>query len=95
MKKIEITIKQAEQFNRMRAALLRIAGIGNNGRYMTPAQIKRDAEKNHGLDYEEELEMVYENIQGEARVAGSGVRAIEIPVTESEIIHKAIGPHSL
>jgi hypothetical protein len=77
-RKIEITEKQALQFNAMRATLHRIAGIGKAGRYMTPAQIRRDAEKNHGLDFEEEIEMVYENIQAEARAASSGIKSIII-----------------
>ena len=41
--------------------------------YMTPAQIRRDTD-NVGLDYEEYLEMSYENIQGEALHAIKGVR---------------------
>lgn len=41
--------------------------------YMTPDQLRRDA-KNVGLDYEEYLEMTYENIQGLAAAAIRGVR---------------------
>lgn len=41
--------------------------------YMTPDQLRRDA-KNVGLDYEEYLEMSYENIQADAQRATHGVR---------------------
>jgi len=41
--------------------------------YMTPDQIRRDA-KNVGLDYEEYLEMSYENIKAEAERAIKGKR---------------------
>lgn len=44
-------------------------------RYMTPAQIRRDAKSpDSALDYLEYLEMVYENIQSEAARAIKGVR---------------------
>lgn len=42
-------------------------------RYMTPDQIRRDA-KNAGLDYDEYLEMSYENIQLDAERAIKGKR---------------------
>lgn len=44
------------------------------GKYMTPDQIRRDAKREMGLDYEEYLEMSYENIQAEAKRAIHGVR---------------------
>ena len=54
---------------RLYDALRRIA------RYMTPDQIRRDAEKGGiGLLYEEYLEMSYENIQAEAKRATQGMR---------------------
>ena len=43
-------------------------------KYMTPDQIRRDAKREMGLDYEEYLEMSYENIQAEAKRAVHGVR---------------------
>jgi hypothetical protein len=43
-------------------------------KYMTPDQIRRDAKKGMGLDYEEYLEMSYENIQNDAKRAVHGVR---------------------
>lgn len=42
--------------------------------YQTPAQIRRNSEKQFGLPYEEALEYAYENIQQEARNAIKGVR---------------------
>lgn len=42
-------------------------------RYMSPDQLRRGA-KNVGLEYEEHIEMAYENIQAEARRATHGVR---------------------
>lgn len=44
------------------------------GKYMTPDQFRRDSGSNSGLDYEEYLEMSYENIQAEAKRATHGVR---------------------
>jgi len=44
-------------------------------KYMTPAQIARDAERTHGaLDRLEYLEMAYENIQELAKLAIKGMR---------------------
>lgn len=71
-----MTEKQREQFNRMRAMLRKISRD-----YMTPAQIRKDA-KNEGLDFDEYLEMSYENIQRDAHYAVSGVR--EIPAQAQE-----------
>ena len=64
-----MTPKQKEQFNRMRATLKRIA----NG-YQTPEQLRRNAEREYGLDVSEAMEYAYENIQQEAKRAGLGVR---------------------
>lgn len=70
-----MTTKQAQQFNRMLAALKKI-----HREYMTPDQIRRHAEgKNHfGLDYDEELGMAYENLQNEAKVASHRIKPIKI-----------------
>ena len=65
-----MTPKQKEQFNRMRTVLRRI-GRG----YMTSKQIRKDA-PNSGLDFEEYLEMSYENLQTEAANAVRGVKGI-------------------
>jgi len=49
--------------------------------YMTPTQLRRD---DIGLDYEEYLEMSYENIQMEARNAIKGVRKMKPPHLTTE-----------
>ena len=67
-----MTKKQIEQFNRMRATLIKIS----KG-YQTPAQLLRDSEKDYGLGYADALEMAYENIQGEAAFAVRSVREIK------------------
>jgi len=55
---------------RLHNTLRRIAKV-----YMKPAQIRRDADHpDSALDYEEYLEMAYENIQLEAARAIKGVR---------------------
>lgn len=61
---VNISMKQALQFNRMLAQLRKISKA-----YMTPDQIKRHSEgkNNFGIEYNEELEMSYENIQNEAK----------------------------
>lgn len=42
--------------------------------YMTPKQMRRNAEKSYGIDYEEMLEYAYENIQQLAALAIKGMR---------------------
>lgn len=70
-----MTSKQREQFNRMRDCLRR---IGHN--YQTTEQLRRDSGDDYGLDYDEALEMSYDNIQQEARNAVCGVREIKPPM---------------
>lgn len=83
-KKIEITERQAQQFNRMLSQLRKIARD-----YMTPAQMQRGHDRGRGMgpSYEEELEMAYENIQQEAVHGANGVSYIKIanpsPLTPS------------
>lgn len=67
--KVEITLRQAEQFNRMLRALKTIRA------YQTPSQMRRD---NYGLADEEVLEMAYENIQEEARQACRRVKPLPL-----------------
>ena len=43
-------------------------------RYQTPNQLRRQSEKDYGLDYEEALGYAYENIQQTAKNAIKGVR---------------------
>lgn len=59
----------SEQVLRMYDALRRIASG-----YQTPDQLRRESEKRYGLDFEEALEMAYENIQSEAQIALRGLR---------------------
>lgn len=66
--------KQQEQFNRMLAALKTISQD-----YQTPDQLRKNSEKMWGVDYEEALEMAYENIQQLAKDASKGVRLIQQP----------------
>lgn len=70
--KTEITEKQMKQFNIMRFALIDIAK-----NYKTPAQIRRDSEKQYGLDFDEAIEFSYENIQSLAKMAVKGVKSLE------------------
>jgi hypothetical protein len=70
-KKIQITEKQAQQFNRMLAMLKRISK-----QYQTPDRMKKDSDKDWGLDYTGALEMAYENIQGDAGAACKGIKQI-------------------
>lgn len=68
-----MTNKERDDYERMRVALKRIAT-----RYLTPAQLGRNAEKLLGLSYTEALEMAYENIQDDARMAVRGVRRAKL-----------------
>ena len=67
-----MTKKQIEQFNRMRQALIKIS----KG-YSSPAALRRDSDKEYGLDFEEALEMAYENIQSEAATAVRGIKEVK------------------
>ena len=44
--------------------------------YCTPDQLRKSSKKSCGLDYTESLEMAYENIQNDARMAVKNVKAI-------------------
>ncbi len=72
-KKITITEKQAQQFNKLLDACLQIS----KG-YQTPQQLQKNSEAEYGLDYEESLEMAYENIQATAKLASHRVKYISI-----------------
>lgn len=72
---ISITEEQAHQFNRMRRSLIKIHKY-----YQTPAQLRRNSEKDYGLGFEESIEMAYDNLQAEAASASRGVKEIKIPV---------------
>ena len=70
-KKVEITEKQLHQFNHMLHMLKRIT------QYQSPAQLRKNSNKDWGLDYEESLEMSYENMQSEAKVGCKNIRPIK------------------
>jgi len=61
--------KRIEREQRMYDALRRIAK-----EYQTPDQLRRQAEKEYGLEFEEALEYAYENIQADAAAAIKGMR---------------------
>jgi hypothetical protein len=72
-----MTDKQARQFNMMLSTLRKIAKD-----YMTPEKLRKNSEKMYGLEFEECIEMVYENIQGDALYAIKGIKYIEIKENE-------------
>jgi exonuclease III len=72
MKKIQITTKQAEQFNHMLSTLRRI-----HKNYM-PVEDLRMSEEAEFHGEQEVIEMAYENIQEEARNASRNVKHIKI-----------------
>lgn len=61
--------KRTERELRMYDALRRIGK-----EFQTPAQLRRSAERQYGLDYVEALEYAYENIQQLAGLAIKGMR---------------------
>lgn len=67
----KMTSKQKENYNRMRAVLIQIWK-----HYQSPDQLRRNSGKEYGLDYEEALEMAYENMQQTAKEAVRGVRGL-------------------
>jgi hypothetical protein len=74
---IKITEQKAQQFNTMLYTLRKIAKV-----YMSPDKIRKNCEKDYGLEFEECIEMVYDNIQGDAEAAARNVRPIEITKLE-------------
>lgn len=72
--KTKITEKQIEQFNRMYVTLKKISKA-----YMSPELLRRRCIKKYGLEFEEAIEMTYENIQADAHFAVKGVKIIRKP----------------
>lgn len=66
-----MTPKQKQQFNKMLLALRTI------NQYSTIRQLQKDSGTDYGLEYEEALEMAYENIKTEAQFAIKGIKPIE------------------
>ena len=67
-----MTKNQVRQFNRMRFALMRISC-----EYQTPEKLRKNAERDYGVCFEEAIEMAFENMQTDAREAVKGVREIK------------------
>ncbi len=67
---IIMTKKQIDNYNKMRNALIEIT------KYQTPYKLRKDSEKDWGVDFEEAIEMAYENIQVTAKDAVKGVRVV-------------------
>ncbi len=68
-----MTSKQIQQFNKMRATLIKISK-----QYQKPERLRKDSEKDWGLNYTEAMEMAYENIQTDAHYAVKGVKEIKL-----------------
>lgn len=71
MSKIQITEKQKQQFNLMLNALKKIKA------YQSPQKLRKDSGKDWGLDFEEAIEMAYENIQSEAAFVSKNVKPLQ------------------
>ena len=69
--KTQITEKQKAQFNSMLEALKAIKA------YQSPSKLRNDSEKDWGLEYEEALEMSYENIQATATLACKNIKPLK------------------
>ena len=76
-----MTPKQIRQWNQMRHTLLRISK-----QYMSSQKLRKESEGEYGLEFEESIEMAYDNIQGEAKSAVKGVKEIKILETKPEEI---------
>ena len=62
--------KMERDFGQMYIALQRIK------KYDTPERMRRESEKDWGLQFDECIEMAYENIQQEAK---NGLKGVRIP----------------
>lgn len=51
--------------------------------YDSPERLRRASEKNWGVPFEEAIEMAYDNVQGEAKIAIKGVRFPKPKVAEA------------
>lgn len=67
-----MTEQQKSDFNRMWTALQRII------EYQDPETLRENSQKDWGLDFEEAIEMAYENIQEEARQGVQGINRVAI-----------------
>lgn len=69
-----------EQFNRMLFTLRKIAK-----EYMTSEQLRAKSEKMYGLEFEECIEMVYDNIQEDAKFAIKGIKPYPNEINQKEL----------
>ena len=67
----QLTLKRMQTYNGMLHALKMISRD-----FMTPAQLRKKSGSYYGLDYEEALEMSYENTLELAKDASRGVKEI-------------------
>lgn len=67
-----MTEQEKINYNKMFNILLKISS-----QYQTPGEIKDNSEETFGLDFEEALEMSYDNIQLEAIMAIHGLNVIK------------------
>jgi hypothetical protein len=65
-------IKEIQNHNKMRNALIEIS------KYETVDKLRRDSEKEWGIDFDEALEMAYENMQNTAKYAVKNIRNIKL-----------------
>ena len=70
MSKIQITERQKQQFNLMLNALKKIKA------YQSPEKLRKDSKRDWGLDFEEAIEMAYENIKNEANFACKNIKPL-------------------
>ena len=68
--KIQITENQKQQFNKMLTTLKHIKA------YRSPQNLRKNSEKDLGLDFDEAIEMAYENIQNEASFSIKNVKPL-------------------
>ena len=74
-----------DRISRMYEALRRISKD-----YQSSEQLRRASEEEWGLSYEEALEMAYENIQNEARMAIKGMRRPNVERKSPKATRKVI-----
>jgi hypothetical protein len=84
-----MTAKQIDQFNKMLNALRAISGHRKSSSFfMTPDQLRKSQEVKGGfMDYEEVLEMAYDNIQCVAKDVIRGIRPISSKPKEVNSAH--------
>jgi len=67
-----MTEQEKNNYNKMLNILYKIGEA-----YKTPEEMQNSSEEEYGLEYEEALEMAYENIQEEAKFCIKGITHIK------------------